>query len=159
MKRLTALALALIALLAVACGGNDDGEPTPTYTVPGGVNTSLPRHLTSVFPQQASFVTDADLHTGEDGSSGGVCAGFDFLVGEGMGDDPTSRVTLLVEQEDVTGSAIWQISASQPPTGGTLCYAPPEALPPGERTATVRYSDSTDRQFVYNWTFTLSASP
>lgn len=155
MKRLTVAAVALIALAVAACGGGSE-EATPTYTVPGGVNTSLPRHLVSVTPEQESTVANADLHIGEDPASGGICAGFDFTTGEGMGEDPTSRVSLFVVQEDVTGSATWQVTASQPPTGGTMCYAPPQPLEPGEVLATVRYSDSTDRQFIYNWTFTVS---
>lgn len=157
MKRLTFAAPILIALLAAACGGGDD-EPTPTYTVPGGVNTSLPRHLTGVSPEQASTVTNADLHIGEEQATAGICAGFDFRVGETMGDDPTERVTLFVGQEDVTDSTSLLVLTSDPPRGGTICYASPQPFEAGEVLATVRYSDSTDRQFIYNWTFTVAES-
>lgn len=157
MKRLTLAVLLLISLIAAACGGGDD-EPTPTYTVPGGINTSLPRHLTAVAPEPESTVTNANLHVGEQVASGGICASFDFTVGEGMGESPTEHVTLVVGLEDVTDSAVWTVTASEPPTGGTICYASPQPFDAAEQLVTVRYSDSTDRQFIYNWQFTIAES-
>ena len=75
-----------------------------------------------------------------------------------MGENPHERVTSVVGQEDVTDSAVWTVTASEPPTGGTICYASPQPFEPGEQVVTVRYSDSTDRQFIYNWTFTVAES-
>ncbi len=144
-------ALLTAAMLIAACGGNDEEEPTPTYTVPGGVNTSLPRHLTAVRPEQESTVTNEELQASE----GGICASFDFRAGETMGDDPTSRVTLIVGQEDVTGSASFVVTDDFPTSSGTICYVPPNPFSAEVHTVTVRYSDATDRQFIYNWTFTV----
>jgi hypothetical protein len=153
LRRLTLIAAAALALVAAACGSDGEEAPTPTYTVPGGVNTSLPRHLASVTPAQGSTVTWGQLLTG-----GGVCAAFDFRVGETMGEDPTVRVTLIVSEEDVTDSSEWVVTDDFPTSAGTICYEPPDPLPPGEQVVTVRYTDATDRQFVYNWTFTLESA-
>lgn len=75
-----------------------------------------------------------------------------------MGENPTERVTMVVGLEDVTGSAVWTVTASEPPTGGTICYASPQPLDASEQLVTVRYSDSTGRQFIYNWQFTVAES-
>jgi hypothetical protein len=146
----------LSLLAAAACGGGGEPTPTPTVTVPGGVNTSLPRHLTKVEPAAKSTVSNADLHIGEANATGGICATFDFTVADGMGDKPTDRVALFVNQENVTNSSTWQVTASQPPTSGTICYAAPQPFDEGEQLASVRYTEATERQFIYNWTFTVS---
>jgi hypothetical protein len=150
-KRLTLIALALTALIAVSACGGDDDEVSPTPTPRRDVNTSLPRHLASVSPVQESTVTNQDIQAG-----GGICASFDFRVGETMGDDPTSRVKLLLDEEDVTESTSFVVTDDFPTSQGTICYDPTTPLEAGERTATVRYSDATDRQFIYNWTFTVA---
>lgn len=154
MNRLLIVPFALIIALAAACGGDDDG-PTPTPSLNPGVNGSLPRHLTKVEPAQKSTVSNDDLHIGEDVATGGVCASFDFTAVEGMGDTPTDRVQMLVNQEDVTQSASWTVTASQPPTGGTMCYASPQPFPEGDQLITVNYSDATERRFTYSWQFTV----
>lgn len=151
-RLITLAALTALVLVAASCGGDSEAEPTPTYTVPGGVNTSLPRHLSSVLPAQGSTVTWSQLLTG-----GGICATFAFQDGETMGDDPTARVSLILGTEDVTDSSEWVVTDDFPTSQGTICYEPPDVLPPGEEVATVRYSDATDRQFVYNWTFTVES--
>jgi len=156
MNRLLLLTFALIAAGAVACGGGGSNTPTPTYTLPAGVNGSLPRHLTSVVPAQASTVSNADLHIGETNPTSGICATFDFTPGDGMGPSPTALVQLLVNQEDVTDSANWVITLSQPPTGGTICYAAPQPFDPGLQLITLNYSEVTDRRFTYSWSFTVT---
>jgi hypothetical protein len=153
-NRLLVAVLVIVAACLAACGGGDEATPTPT--IPPGVNGSLPRHLTAVTPQQGSTVTNGDMHIGESPATGGVCASFDFTAGDGMGDDPTSRVTMTVNQEDVTASASWVITPSQPPTSGTMCYAAPQPFPEGTSIVTLLYSDSTDRQFFYSWDFTVA---
>lgn len=157
MKRLLVAALLLTVALLAACGG-DDG-PTGTPTIPPGVNGSLPRHLAKVTPAQGSTVTNADLHIGEDPATGGICATFDFTAGDSMGDDPTSLVTMTIDREDVTSSASWVVTASFPPTGGTMCYASPQPFDEGARPiVALLYSDVTGRRYAYSWDFTVSGA-
>jgi hypothetical protein len=144
------LAIVLIAL-AAACGGGSEPTPTPDL----GLGGSFPRHLTAISPAHAASVTNADLHAGEtpgsQPSQDGICASFSFTGGDGMGDDPTSTVKLLVGGEDVTDSSTWVVTASQPPTNGTLCYRPPAPFATGSLIANVRYSEVSGRQFTYSW--------
>lgn len=151
MARGVLLALtALLLAVSLACGDDDDATPSPTPDL--GLGGSLPRHLTAVSPANGATLTNAELGAGE-----GACASFTFAVGgETMGDDPTSSVRLFVQGEDFTDSADFQVTASQPPTNGTICYSPEEPLPAGPVLMTVRYSEATGREFVYNWQFTLS---
>lgn len=139
----------LLLTLAIACGGGDD-DATPTPNL--GLGASLPRHLASIAPANASLVTNAEL-TGE---ADGICATFRFGDGEGMGDDPTTLVKMTVQGEDVTDSATFVVTASAPPTGGTMCYAPPQALEIGPILTNVRWSDATGREFTYSWQFTVT---
>jgi hypothetical protein len=148
-----ALLLALTALLfafTIACGDDDDATPTPTPD--NGLGASFPRHLTDVAPDNGASVTNADLAA----ENQGICASLTFADGEGMGDDPTSLVKLFVQGEDVTGSAGWQVTTSEPSTGGTICYVPQQDLEPGPILANVRWSDVTGREFTYSWQFTVT---
>lgn len=148
------LAIVLIAL-AAACGGGSEPTPTPDL----GLGGSLPKHLTAVTPANAASVTNADLHAGEtpgaQPSQDGICATFSFSGGDGMGDDPTSTVKIVVQGEDVTDSSTWLLTASPPPTNGTLCYTPPASFPTGPLTVRVRYAEVTGRQYVYSWQFQI----
>lgn len=146
------LAILLIAL-AAACGSGSEATPTPTPDL--GLGGSLPRHLSSVSPAHGASVTNADLHAGESPgaqpSQDGICASFSFAGGDGMGDDPTRLVKLTVGGEDVTDSSTWQVTASQPPTNGTLCYRPPAPFGAGPLIASVRYDEISGREFTYSW--------
>jgi hypothetical protein len=73
-----------------------------------------------------------------------------------MNPSPTARVRMLINQEDVTASATWSVTASEPPTGGQICYAPPQPLEPGVQIVTVNYSEVTERKFTYSWSFTVT---
>lgn len=152
------LAIALFALLTVvavsACGGdNDESVPSPTpEVVPGGV---FPRHLTAVSPAHESTVTNAEIDPQSPDTTNHICASFDFRAGETMGDDPTSRVGMVINEENITDSAAWVVTDDLPTSSGTLCYAPPGGLE-GLQTVVLRWSDATDRQFVYSWQFTVA---
>jgi hypothetical protein len=143
-------AIGLIALI-VACGDDDDSGATSTPPV-----FQLPRHLQSVTPEPNAQVTNADLPIGEEDATEGVCAGFAFQEGEGMGDEPTSRVTMTLGGEPVTDSIVWVVTDDLPTSMGTGCYAPPVDLEPGAHEVVVHYSDSTDRQFEYTWQFEIT---
>lgn len=73
-----------------------------------------------------------------------------------MGDDPTEKVKLSIQGEDVTDSASWTVTESLPPTGGVLCYVPPEPLSAGSLVANVRFSDVSGREYTYSWAFTVT---
>jgi hypothetical protein len=152
MKKL-AISLALVislAVLAAGCGDDDEAGPTASPTAPAG--GSLPVGLASVEPASGSSVTNDDIRA----EDGGVCVGFSFQVGQGMGSDPVSAVSLTFNAEDVTSQLEWQVTADEPPSSGAGCYLPPEPLASGEQEATVRYTDSTGRGFIYTWRFQVS---
>ena len=145
------LAIALIALAAACGGGSEEVTPTPDL----GLGGSFPRHLTGVTPEHGATVTNADLHVGETDVQMGICADFSFGGGDGMGDDPTSLVTLFVGGEEVTDSSTWVVTASQPPTGGSICYTPPQPYN-GPIIANARWKETSDREFTYSWQFTVT---
>jgi hypothetical protein len=84
----------------------------------------------------------------------GICAGFDFREGETMGDEPTTRVELFLNEEPVTDSGEWVVTDDLPTSSGTLCYQPGGDVS-GLQTVIVRWSDAKDRLFVYSWQFTV----
>ena len=116
----------------------------------------LPVHLASVALAHASTVTNEELGVGTTDGATGVCVGFDFRDGEGMGDDPTGLVQLLLNEEDVSDSLAWVVTDDIPTSSGTGCYTPPEPIIAGIQNARVRYSDSTGREFVYAWRFSVA---
>jgi hypothetical protein len=156
LNRVLSVGLLLIAVALAACG--DDDDATPTFTLPPGVNGSLPRHLSEVTPSPDAVVSNEDLHVGEMDPTAGICASFDFTSGDGMGEEPAELVQMIVNGEDITGSVSWVVTDSFPPTNGTMCYAPPEPLEEGLVIVTVNYSEVTDRKFTYSWAFTVSGA-
>lgn len=130
---------------------------TPTPTPDLGLGASFPKHLTDVSPDNGASLTNADLSASPASDLGpGICATFSFSGGDGMGDDPTTLVKLFVGGEDVTGSASWVLTASSPPTGGTICYVPTQAFESGPVLATARCSEVTGREFIHSWQFTVT---
>ena len=149
----------LLLALTVACGGSDDGTPTPTPTRDAGIalGASFPKHLTGISPKNGASLTNAELSASPSpGASQGICATFTFSGGDGMGDDPTTLVKLFVGGEDVTGSSTWVVTGSAPPTGGTICYVPTQAFEPGTVLATARWSEVSAREFINSWQFTVT---
>lgn len=154
------LAFALITIIAslsiVACGDDDGGGdvPTPSAAATVPVGGLFPQHLTSIAPENGATVTNEDLNVGDPDALESICAGFDFRVGETMGDQPLQRVQMFFNEENVTTSGTWIVTDDNPTSSGTMCYTPPAPLE-GLQTVVMRWSNATAREFVYSWQFTV----
>lgn len=147
MTRRAALALAALLLLTVAaCGDDDDGRVADLTSVVStiGPQTSLPRGVIGVTPVHATEATAAEISE--------ICVSLDLLAGEGI-PDHEGTVALLLNQEPIADSLEWTRTADDPTSGATGCYTPPEPLAPAVYAATLTYTDTTDRTFIYNWQF------
>ena len=155
MVRLLMVLIAAIGLVtfATACGDDDDDGGDGTATPPV---FQLPRHLNEVQPEPNARISNADLPIGQSDATEGICVGFAFQEGEGMGEDPTTRVTMHLDDEPVTDSLSWVVTDDFLTSLGTGCYAPPVVLDTGSHEVIVRYSDVTDRQFEYTWHFEIT---
>ncbi|MEO8456499.1 MAG: hypothetical protein ABI559_01685 [Chloroflexota bacterium] len=140
---LLALTVLLFAFVVGCSGGDDPATATPTPDL--GAGGSLPRHLSSVTPANLAPVTNTEL------KGSGICGGFSFSGGDGMGDNPTTLVKLFVQDEDVSADLKWEVTASQPSTGGTACYTPPADYTAGNVLVTLRWKEATGREFIYSW--------
>lgn len=142
------IALALLLLSSAACG-DDDGGPQPS-------NGQLPTELTEVEPAHGASVTNDDLQGDPMVSLVGICGGFAFQSGDGMGNDPTSLVTMTLNGQDVTADMMWITTDDLPPSLGTGCYSPAEPLGIGEQHVVISYTDVDGDEFDYSWSFTIT---
>jgi hypothetical protein len=147
--KLSLAGFAAFAVALVACGGGDAGDDGAAIGAP------FPPHITAVKPADGASVTNDDLFVGQSDRGGGICVSFRFQAGSGLGDDPTSRVQLFLNNEEVTGSLQWITTEDYPPSQGGGCYTPPRTLPAGPHLVTVAYSDLAGQEFEYAWRFTV----
>jgi hypothetical protein len=137
------------AVIAVACGDDDDDDGGSGI----GPGADLPEHVASVSPEHGAVVTNQELGVGGMEETDGICASFSFQAGEGLGEEPTDHVQMLLNREDVSGSVSWVVTDDFPTSQGTGCYRLPDELPDGVHEAAVRYSDVAGSEFEYTWQF------
>lgn len=149
------LALAALLLFAAACGGDDDrgriDDPT-SVQITVGPAAQLPRGLTSVNPEHAAQVEATSLQAGV---HTGVCVTLALREGDGI-ESPQDVTTLTLNLEDISDSLVWTNTDDDPTSQATGCYSPPDPLDPGVYGATLRYTDKAQRNFIYNWQFTVT---
>ena len=142
-------------------GGDDDIELPDVPTVaPGdddgfGDPPTFDGYVVGVSPGHGETVTQEETRTEDESEPGGVCADVEF-GGEATG----NWFRMAVDGEEVTQQTIWDLTAAddpQAPDAGTLCFDPPEGLPPGTVDAAVSVQDPAnfdqEPQEVVSWTF------
>lgn len=129
----------LVIFIMVVNWFSNGGPP-----VQGGSGDILPIHIQKVKPSDGEAIMDLK----------GVCANFIFQEGEGIGDNPLSKIKFYFDGFDVTSQIDGLVALDKPPSWGTLCYKSTSGtFSRGWHTAKIVYRDVTGQEFDYLWRF------
>ena len=159
-----ALAALPAALLFAACGDEpistiDEARTSTPVTGDAARFGPAPRlggNVLTVSPGHAASLRQGATRSPDPKRPQGVCATVSF---QGLNGN-AQWFRMAIDGKEVTEELVWIVAGTDNPTGGTVCYAPPEGLAIADHAAAVSVQDpqnpaAATRQLVA-WKFSVT---
>lgn len=132
---------------------------TPTPTVdPNGLGPApvLGGNVLSISPQHGAKVSQANTRTTNPQRPGGLCIQVSY---DGLPEN-NQWFRVAFDGKEVTQQLVLIVASTNSPTGGTMCYSPPEGFTVGRHSAAVAVQDpknpTAPTRQVVSWKFDVT---